>query len=85
MIGFGGGSALDTGKAIAALATNRGDPLDYLEVIGAATPDGAATALHRRTEHVRNRHGSHAQRRAASPEHRVKVSLRSPLMLPGWP
>ncbi|MGB3904531.1 MAG: iron-containing alcohol dehydrogenase, partial [Anaerolineae bacterium] len=34
VIGFGGGSALDTGKAVAALLTNGGDPLDYLEVIG---------------------------------------------------
>lgn len=30
----GSGSALDTGKAISALLTNPGDPLDYLEVIG---------------------------------------------------
>lgn len=31
---FGGGSAIDAGKVVAALATNRGDPRDYLEVIG---------------------------------------------------
>ena len=30
VIGFGGGSAVDAGKAIAALLTNGGDPLDYL-------------------------------------------------------
>src|SRR5262245_43948303 len=35
VIAFGGGAVLDTGKAIAALLTNPGDPLDYLEVIGA--------------------------------------------------
>jgi alcohol dehydrogenase class IV len=35
VIGLGGGSVLDAAKAIAALATNPGDPLDYLEVIGA--------------------------------------------------
>jgi len=34
VIGFGGGSAIDTGKTISALLTNPGDPLDYLEVIG---------------------------------------------------
>lgn len=36
VIGFGGGSALDAAKAIAALLANPGDPFDYLEVIGRA-------------------------------------------------
>ncbi|MEO8392716.1 MAG: iron-containing alcohol dehydrogenase [Chloroflexota bacterium] len=83
VISFGGGSAIDAGKAIAALATNPGEPLDYLEVIGkgqklanpplpyVAIPTTAGT-------------GSEVTRNAviASPEHKVKVSLRSPLMLP---
>jgi alcohol dehydrogenase class IV len=83
VIGFGGGSALDTGKTVAAMLTNDGDVLDYLEVIGGgkalsrfpapmlAIPTTAGT-------------GSEATRNAvlASPEHRAKVSLRSPLMLP---
>jgi len=83
VIGFGGGSAIDTAKALAALATNPGEPLDYLEVIGRgkalakaplpaiAIPTTAGT-------------GAEVTRNAvlASPEHRVKVSLRSPLMLP---
>src|SRR5688572_8065243 len=34
VVGFGGGSAIDAGKAVAALAANSGEPLDYLEVIG---------------------------------------------------
>ena len=38
VIGFGGGSAIDAGKAVAALASNSGEPLDYLEVIGKAKP-----------------------------------------------
>jgi len=83
VIAIGGGSALDLGKAIAALATNPGDPRQYLEVIGEgralvnrplpfiAIPTTAGT-------------GSEVTRNAvlASPEHRVKVSLRHPWMLP---
>jgi alcohol dehydrogenase class IV len=34
IVGIGGGSAIDAAKAIAILATNSGEPLDYLEVIG---------------------------------------------------
>ncbi len=82
-IGFGGGSAMDAAKAIAALAANGGDPLDYLEVIGRgqalsrpalpciAIPTTAGT-------------GAEVTRNAvlASPEHGVKVSLRSATMLP---
>jgi alcohol dehydrogenase class IV len=34
VVSIGGGSVLDAGKAIAALATNPGDPYDYMEVIG---------------------------------------------------
>jgi alcohol dehydrogenase class IV len=83
VIGFGGGSALDAGKAIAALLANPGDLLDYVEIIGRgktlahpaapflAIPTTAGTG----TEVTRNAV-------LASPEHRVKVSLRSPLMLP---
>jgi alcohol dehydrogenase class IV len=83
VIGFGGGSALDAGKAIAAMLTNSGELLDYLEVIGRgrtitrpsapfiAIPTTAGT-------------GSEVTRNAvlASAQHHVKVSLRSPLMLP---
>jgi alcohol dehydrogenase class IV len=83
VVAVGGGSALDAGKAIAALLANSGDPLDYLEVIGRgqplpkppvpflALPTTAGT-------------GSEVTRNAVlgSPEHRVKASLRSASMLP---
>lgn len=83
VFGFGGGSVLDTGKVIAALLTNHGDLFDYLEVIGkgksivqppvpyVAIPTTAGT-------------GAEVTRNAVllSPEHHVKVSMRSPLMLP---
>jgi alcohol dehydrogenase class IV len=83
VIGFGGGSVIDAGKAIAAMLTNEGELLDYLEIIGKgktllkrsapfiAVPTTAGT-------------GAEVTRNAvlASPEHQVKVSLRSPHMLP---
>lgn len=83
VIGFGGGSAIDTAKAVAALLTNPGDVLDYLEVVGRnqpllhppvpciAMPTTAGT-------------GAEVTRNAvlASTAHKVKVSLRSSLMLP---
>lgn len=83
VIGFGGGAALDAAKAIAALATNPGDPLDYLEVIGRGQPLGQP-ALPCIAIPTTAGTGSEVTRNAvlASPTHRVKVSLRSPHMLP---
>src|SRR5579875_1521440 len=83
VIGFGGGSAIDAAKAIAILATNSGEPLDYLEVIGKgrqfekaglpflAVPTTAGT-------------GAEVTRNAVlgSPEHHVKASLRGAMLLP---
>lgn len=83
VVAIGGGSPLDAGKAIAALVTNEGPPLDYLEVIGRgrallrapapfiAVPTTAGT-------------GSEVTRNAVltASEQRIKVSLRSPRMLP---
>ncbi len=83
VIGFGGGSVIDAAKAIAALATNRADIREYLEVIGrgraltnpplpyVAIPTTAGT-------------GAEVTRNAVlkSTREKVKVSLRSPLMLP---
>ena len=83
VIGMGGGSVLDTGKVVAALLTNSGQLMDYLEVIGkgqplkrksapfVAIPTTAGTGTEVTSNSVLD-----------SPEHRVKVSMRSPYMLP---
>jgi alcohol dehydrogenase class IV len=83
VISFGGGSVMDAGKAVAALLTNPGDLFDYLEVIGKGksissppapyiavpTTAGTGTEVTRNAVIISKRHG-------------VKVSMRSPLMLP---
>jgi alcohol dehydrogenase class IV len=83
VIGFGGGSAMDAGKAIAILLNNPGDIYDYLEVIGRgkqfnqpalpciAIPTTSGTG----TEVTKNAV-------IASPADRVKVSLRHTTLLP---
>jgi alcohol dehydrogenase class IV len=83
VISIGGGSVLDTGKAIAALLTNSGQLLDYLEVIGRGRPLTYAAAPYIAVPTTAGT-GAEVTRNAvlASPQHRVKVSLRSPLMLP---
>lgn len=83
VIGFGGGSVMDGAKAIAALITNQRPILDYLEVIGQAKPleHPPAPCIAMPTTAGT---GSEVTRNAVirSPHHRVKVSLRSPAMLP---
>ena len=83
VIGLGGGSVIDTAKAIAGLSVNSGDVVDYLEVVGAgkslpvpalgviAIPTTAGT-------------GSEVTRNAVIgvPDKAVKVSLRHHSMLP---
>ncbi|MCJ7738503.1 MAG: iron-containing alcohol dehydrogenase, partial [Anaerolineae bacterium] len=83
VVGCGGGSVIDAGKAIAALLTNGGDPLDYLEVIGRGRPITKRSAPYIAVPTTSGT-GAEVTRNAvlASPEHRVKVSLRSPLILP---
>lgn len=82
-IGFGGGSAIDAAKAIAALTTNPGDVFDYLEVIGKAQPL-TNPSLPMIAIPTTAGTGSEVTRNAvlASPQHGVKVSVRSPSMLP---
>jgi alcohol dehydrogenase class IV len=83
VVAFGGGSVIDAGKAIAALLTNGGDLLDYLEVIGKGEPLTRASAP---TIAIPTTAGTGAEvtRNSVvrSAEHGVKVSLRSPYMLP---
>jgi alcohol dehydrogenase class IV len=83
VIGFGGGSALDTGKAIAAMLTNEGDLLDYLEVIGRGQALSKPSAPYIAIPTTAGT-GAEVTRNAVlySPEHHVKVSLRSPHILP---
>ena len=83
VVGVGGGSVLDTGKAIAALVTNPGDVLDFLEVIGKGMPL-VNPPLPYVAIPTTSGTGSEVTRNAVleSTEHNVKVSLRSPSMLP---
>jgi alcohol dehydrogenase class IV len=83
VVAFGGGSAIDAGKAIAALAGNDGELLDYMEIVGKAQllprpglpciaiPTTAGTGAEVTKNSV-----------LASPEAKVKASLRSPYLLP---
>jgi alcohol dehydrogenase class IV len=82
VVAIGGGSALDAGKAIAAIAANGGDPLDYLEVIGKGRPITRASLPWVAIPTTAGT-GSEVTRNAVlgSAEARVKASLRSPLML----
>jgi alcohol dehydrogenase class IV len=83
VVAVGGGSAIDAGKAVAALAANDGDVLDYLEVIGRGRPVSGppmpCVAIP-----TTGGTGSEVTRNAvlASPQHHVKVSLRHPGLLP---
>ena len=83
VVAVGGGSVLDAGKAIAAMAANPGDLMDYLEVIGSAKALAKAPLFLAAVPTTAGT-GAEATRNAVltSPEHRVKVSLRHPLMVP---
>ena len=83
VIGMGGGSVIDTAKAIAALLTNSGDITDYLEVIGRGKPLSCPSAPCIAIPTTAGT-GAEVTKNAVltSQEHKVKVSLRSPTMLP---
>ncbi|HEV8541111.1 MAG TPA: iron-containing alcohol dehydrogenase [Verrucomicrobiae bacterium] len=83
VVAIGGGSAMDAGKAIAALASNTGDLIRYLEVIGEGKPL-ENPPLPCITIPTTAGTGAEVTRNAVlgSPEHQLKVSLRSPRMLP---
>lgn len=83
VVGFGGGSVLDTAKAVSAMLANPGDLLDYLEVVGKGKPltEKAMPCIAIPTTAGT---GTEVTRNAVIqvPVQRVKVSLRSSLMIP---
>lgn len=83
VIAIGGGSVIDTGKALAAVIRNPADLFEYLEVIGRGRPLEIPSAPMIAVPTTAGT-GAEVTRNAVlfSPEHKVKVSLRSPTMLP---
>lgn len=83
VISIGGGSTLDTGKVVAAMLTNSGELEDYLEVVGAGKPLSQRPVPHIAIPTTAGT-GAEVTRNAVLgvQEKQVKVSLRSPLMLP---
>lgn len=83
VIGFGGGSVVDSAKAIAALTTNPGEVIDYLETVGRGKPIMVPPLTSIAIPTTAGT-GAEVTRNAvlASRQHRVKASLRSPHLLP---
>jgi alcohol dehydrogenase class IV len=85
VLAIGGGSVMDTGKVVAALLASEGDLSDYLEVVGRGKPlqDRSAPCIA-----VPTTAGTGAEVTYNAvlgvPQQHVKVSIRSPLMLPRW-
>ncbi len=83
VIGFGGGSVIDTGKATAALLNNHGSLLDYLEVVGKGKPLKNPSKPYIAIPTTAGT-GSEVTRNAVISilEKEVKVSMRNAYLLP---
>jgi len=83
IIGLGGGSVLDTGKAVAALMTNSGSLLDYLEVVGSGKPLQNKAIPYIAIPTTAGT-GSEVTKNAviSVPDQKVKVSMRHNYLLP---
>lgn len=82
VVAIGGGSVLDSGKMLAALMSNKRDILDYVEVIGKGVPI-TNPSLPFIAIPTTSGTGAEVTKNGvlSFPEHKVKVSLRSPYML----
>lgn len=82
VVSIGGGSVLDTGKMLAALMTNKGEIMDYVEVIGKGIPI-TNPSLPFIAIPTTSGTGAEVTKNGvlSFPEHQAKVSLRSPYML----
>lgn len=83
VISAGGGSVIDTGKAVSAMITNSGELLDYLEVVGKGLPIKQRAAPFIAVPTTAGT-GSEVTKNAVLnvPDEKVKVSMRSTLMIP---
>ena len=83
IVGIGGGSAVDSGKAIAALVSNAGELNDYLEIIGKGKKLESAPLPYIAVPTTSGT-GAEVTKNSVikSVEHNVKVSLRSNSMFP---
>ncbi len=83
VIGFGGGSVIDTGKATAALLNNQGSLLDYLEVVGKGKPLKNPSKPYIAIPTTAGT-GSEVTRNAviSVPDKKAKVSMRNVFLIP---
>ena len=83
VVGFGGGSVIDTGKAVAALLNNQGSLMEYLEVVGKGKPLKNSSKPYIAIPTTAGT-GSEVTKNAviAVPDLNVKVSMRNASLLP---